>query len=170
MKIKLHRFFKKKNIIRVLNLTEKDLENADVRTSLRLTRIMNLKNSKFRIQARLNLRRRKSNEYSNKECSNYLNMTLNLYELKSSAIKINKFLSQKQLYLRASFFVNINLEVVNSYVLNIALRTSLYDLLTDLITSINYVSRIVKKIRSDVIKMFNSLKKFECLSEMKANS
>ncbi len=55
MKIKLHRFSEKKNIIRVLNLIEKDLENANVRTSLRLTRIMNLKNSKFRIQARLNL-------------------------------------------------------------------------------------------------------------------
>ncbi len=95
MKIKLHRFFKKKNIIRVLNLTGKNLENANVRTSLRLTHIMNLKNSKFRTQTRLNLRRRKSDKYLNKECSNYLNMILNLYELKSSAIKINKFLSQK---------------------------------------------------------------------------
>ncbi len=48
MKIKLHRFFKKKNIIRVLSLIEKDLKNVNVRTSLRLTRIMNLKNLKFR--------------------------------------------------------------------------------------------------------------------------
>ncbi len=93
MKIKLHRFFKKENIIRVLNLIEKDLENANVRTSLRLARIMNLKNSKFRTQTRLNLRRRKSDEYLNKECSNYLNMILNLYGLKSSVIRINKFLS-----------------------------------------------------------------------------
>ncbi len=97
-------------------------------------------------------------------------MILNLYELKSLVIEINKFLSQKQLYLRASFFVNINLKVVNSYVLNVALRTSLYDLLTDLITSTDYVSRTVKKIRSDVIKMFNSFKKFEYLFKMKANS
>ncbi len=66
MKIKLHRFSKKKNIIRVLNLIEKDLENANVQISLRLTRIMNLKNSKFRTQTRLNLRRRKFNEYLNK--------------------------------------------------------------------------------------------------------
>ncbi len=121
MKIKLHRFFKKKNIIRVLNLIEKDLKNANVRISLKLTRIMNLKNLKFRIQTRLNLRRRKSDKYLNKECLNYLNMILNLYELKSLAVKINKFLSQKQLYLRASFFVNINFKVVNSYVLNVAL-------------------------------------------------
>ncbi len=97
-------------------------------------------------------------------------MTLNLYGLKSLVIEINKFLSQKQLYLRISFFVNINLKVVNSYALNVALRTSLYDLLTNLIISINYVSRIVKKICSDVIKMFNSFKKFEYLSKMKANS
>ncbi len=55
MKIKLHRFSKKKNIIRVLNLIEKDLKNANVRTSLRLTRIMNLKNLKFRTQICLNL-------------------------------------------------------------------------------------------------------------------
>ena len=154
----------------MLNLIEKDLKNANVRTSLRLTRIMNLKNSKFRTQIRLNLRRRKLNEYSSKKCSNYLNMTLNLYGLKSLVIEINKFLSQKQLYLRISFFVNINLKVVNSYALNVALRTSLYDLLTNLIISINYVSRIVKKICSDVIKMFNSFKKFEYLSKMKANS
>ncbi len=114
MKIKLHRFFKKKNIIRVLNLIEKDFESANVQTFLRLTRIINLKNLKFRIQTRLNLRRRKFNKYLNKKCLNYLNMILNLYELKSSVIRINKFLSQKQLYLHAFFFVNINLEVINS--------------------------------------------------------
>ncbi len=93
MKIKLYRFSEKKNIIRVLNLIEKDLKNVNVRTSLRLTRIMNLKNLKFRTQTRLNLRRKKSNEYSNKECSNYLNIILNLYELKSLTVEINKFLS-----------------------------------------------------------------------------
>ncbi len=49
MKIKLHRFSEKNNVICVLDSIEKNFENVDVRIFLRLTRIMNSKNSKFRI-------------------------------------------------------------------------------------------------------------------------
>lgn len=49
MKIKLHRFSEKNNIIHVLDSIEKSFENVDVQIFLRLTRIINLKNSKFRI-------------------------------------------------------------------------------------------------------------------------
>ena len=49
MKIKLHCFSEKNNVIRVLDSIEKNFKNVDVRISLKLTRIMNSKNSKFRI-------------------------------------------------------------------------------------------------------------------------
>ncbi len=49
MKIKLHRFSEKNNVICVLDSIEKNFENVDIRISLKLTRIMNLKNLKFRI-------------------------------------------------------------------------------------------------------------------------
>jgi len=169
MKIKLHRFPGKDNIIRVLDPTGKDFGNVDVRTSLGLARIMDSKNPKFRTQARLNLRRRKPDEYPGKECSEYLNMTLNLYGPKSSAVRIGKFLSQKQLYLRAPFFVDTGIEVVNPHVPNVAPRTSLPGLSAGLTTSAGYVSRTVEEIRSDVIGMFDSLEKSENLPEMEAD-
>ncbi len=49
MKIKLHRFSEKNNVIRVLDSIEKSFENVDVWIFLKLTRIMNSKNLKFRI-------------------------------------------------------------------------------------------------------------------------
>ena len=166
MKIKLHRFPGKDNIIRVLDPTGKDFGNVDVRTSLGLARIMDSKNPRFRTQARLNLRKRKLDEYPGKECSEYLDMTLNLYGPKSSAVKIGRFLSQKQLYLRAPFSVDAGIEVFNPQAPNVAPRTSLPGMSAGLTTSAGYISRTVEEIRSDVIGMFDSLEKSENLPEM----
>ena len=166
MKIKLHRFPGKDNIIRVVDPTGKDFGNVDVRTSLGLARIMDSKNPRFRTQARLNLRRRKPDEYPGKECSEYLDMILNLYGPKSSAVRIGKFLSQKQLYLRAPFSVDTGIEVVNPHAPVIAPRTSLPGMSAGLVTTAGYVSRTVEEIRSDVIGMFDSLEKSDNLPEM----
>ena len=166
MKVKLHRFPGKDNIIRVLDPTGKDFGNVDVRTSLGLARIMDSKNPKFRTQARLNLRRRKLDEYPGKECSEYLDMTLNLYGPKSSAVRMGRFLSQKQIYLRAPFSVDAGIEVVNPHAPNVAPRTSLPGMSAGMTTATGYVSRTVEEIRSDVIGMFDNLQKSENLPEM----
>ena len=170
MKIKLHRFPGKDNIVRVLDPAGKDFGNVDVRTSLGLARIMDSKNPRFRTQARLNLRKRKLDEYPEKECSEYLDMTLNLYGPKSSAVKIGRFLSQKQLYLRPPFSVDAGIEVFNPQVPNDAPRTSLPGMSAGLTTTVGYVSRTVEEIRSDVIGMFDSLEKSENLPEMEPDS
>ncbi len=49
MKIKLHHFSEKNNIIYMLDSIKKNFENINVWISLRLTHIMNSKNSKFHI-------------------------------------------------------------------------------------------------------------------------
>lgn len=168
MKLRLQRLPGKGQIIRVLDPTDKDFGNVDLRTAQGLTRIMDSKNPKFRTQARLNLRKKKLGEIPGNCCSEYLEMTVNLYGPKSKAGLIGKFLAQKQLYLRAPWFVDAGIETCNPH----APSTGVLPKPTFTSTSgakgsgAGYVSRTVEEIRSDVLGMFDSLEKSESLPEM----
>lgn len=172
MKLRLQRLPGKGQIIRVLDPTEMDFGNVDLRTAQGLTRIMDSKNPKFRTQARLNLRKKKPGEIPGNCCSEYLEMTVNLYGPKSKAVIMGKFLAQKQLYLRAPWFVDAGIETCNPH----APSTGVLPKPALPITSVakgpgaGYVSRTVEEIRSDVLGMFDSLQKSESLHEMMPSS
>lgn len=172
MKLRLQRLPGKGQIIRVLDPTDKDFGNVDLRTAQGLTRIMDSKTPKFRTQARLNLRKKKPGEIPGNCCSEYLEMTVNLYGPKSKAVLLGKFLAQKQLYLRAPMFVDAGIETCNPH----APKTGVLPKPAFPNTSAakgpgaGYVSRTVEEIRSDVLGMFDSLEKSESLPEMTPSS
>lgn len=168
MKLRLQRLPGKGQIIRVLDPTDKDFGNVDLRTAQGLTRIMDSKNPKFRTQARLNLRKKKLGEIPGNCCSEYLEMTVNLYGPKSNAGLIGKFLAQKQLYLRAPWFVDAGIETCNPHAPSTGVlpRPAFTSTSGAKGSGAGYVSRTVEEIRSDVLGMFDSLEKSESLPEM----
>lgn len=157
MKVQLGRFPGPDSIIRVIDPTGKDFGNVDVKTSLGLRVIMDSKRPKFRTQARLNLRKKKPGEIAGSPCSEYFDMTINLYGPKSKAIPIGRFLSQKQIYLRTPYMVDPGFEVCNPHEQkNVALSKLRA---TPMSTSGGHISRTIEEIRSDVLGMFDSLEK-----------
>lgn len=76
MKLSLKRLPGKDNIIRVLDPMEKDFGNVDVRTSTGLARLLEMKNPKFRVQARMLPRKRKQTELPGQECSEYFDINI----------------------------------------------------------------------------------------------
>lgn len=168
MKLQLRRFPGNTHIIRVLDPTEKDFGNVDVRTSLGLAPLMDSSTPKIRVQARLDIRKKKLGEIPGRLCSEYYNMTVNLYGPLRSATSVGKFLSQKQLWLRTPFGVDHGVEVCNPHAPKIAPlpRTGPSASSTTLSSGTGYATRTVEEIRNDVIGMFDSLEKSENLPEM----
>lgn len=167
MKVQLGRFPGSDNIIRVMDPTGKDFGNVDVKTSLGLRMIMDCRSPKFRTQARLNLRKKKPGEIAGSPCSEYFDMTINLYGPKSKVITIGRFLSQKQIFLRTPFMVDHGYEVCNPHEQkngNLSMSRT-----PGISATGGYVSRTIEEIRSDVLGMFDSLEKSENLPEMEPN-
>ena len=170
MKLKLKRLPGKDSIIRVIDPMDKDFGNVDVRTSLGLARIMDSKNPKFRTQARLNTRPMRPGDYAEKECSEYFDMTINLYGPKNRAPALGKFLSQKNIFLRTPFMVDSGVEVVNPHApIGAPPRTSLSASIASSGLAHGYVTRTVEEVRNDVIGMFDSLEQSETLPELDAD-
>lgn len=172
MKLQLKRFPGKDYIIRVIDPMGKDFGNVDLKTSLVLAKIMDSKNPRFRTQARLNTRKREPDEYPGKECSTYLEMTINLYGPKNRVTQIGKFLSQRQIFLRTPFMVDHGTEVINPHQPAIvAPRSSVGSTASayGIAPGTGYVNRTVEEVRSDVIDMFDSLQRSENLPAMDAD-
>ena len=168
MKLQFRRFPGKDNIIRVLDPTGKDFGNVDVRTSQALTRIMDSPGTKYRTQARLNVRKRQSGQIPGNPCSEYLDMTVNLYGPKSKVMTIGNFLSSKQVYLGTPFGVDAGTETCNPHAprTNGLPRTGLPGISAESGLPASYTARTHEEIRSDVIGMFDSLQRSENLPEM----
>ncbi|MCJ1413955.1 hypothetical protein MMC32_000280 [Xylographa parallela] len=171
IKLHLHRYPGKNMIIRVIDPAGKDFGNIDVRTSLGLSPVMDSKFSNIRIQARLDPRKKKPNEFPGQFCSEYYNATINLYGPRSSVSGIGKFLSQKQVFLRPPFGSDKGIEVCNPHVIkNPALQRATLNGSAGGAVSAGYVTRTVEEIRHDVVGMFDSLEKSENLPEMEPDS
>ena len=167
MKLELHALpGKNHHIIRVIDPSKTDFGNIDVKTALGLAPILAAKTPKYRAQARLLPRKRKRDEIPGTLCSEYFDLTINLYGPKSKAATIGKFLSQKQLYLRAPVLVDAGCEVYNPHVpkTETISRTTMLGRSSGFNTG--YVSRTAEETRNDVLGMFDSLEKSENLPEM----
>ena len=173
MKVQFKRFPGKDNIIRVLDPTNKDFGNVDVRTSLGLAKLLDSKNPKYRAQARLLARKRGTDpsHYPTAPCSLRLGLVVNLYGPKSKTEDIGKFLTSKTLKLLTPFAVDHGKEICNPH----APKTTRNDLLPRTTyqpsnTTTSFVSRTTEEIRSDVLGMFDNLQKSENLPEMEAQA
>ena len=133
---------------------------------------MDSKNPKFRIQARLNSRRRKPNEYPRAEVSDYYEVNINVYGPKNFAEGVGKLLSKRQIWLRSPFMSDSGIEIYNpqqpsSLAPKSVQRTGTST--TSRSTDTGYVMRTTEEIRNDVVGMFNSLRRADDMPEMDAD-
>ena len=172
MKLQLRRHPGKDLIIRVIDPMGKDFGSVDVKTALALSRIMDSRHPKFRTQARLNSRNRRNDDYPGKACSEFLDMTINLYGPKDKASTMGRFLSQKNIWLRQPFMVDTGIEVVNPHQPAIAPPKTSHSSTHGSSTTgaaISYVSRTTEEVRNEVIGMFDCLEQSDRLPEIEAD-
>ena len=172
MKLQLRRHPGKDLIIRVIDPMGKDFGSVDVKTALALSRIMDSRHPKFRTQARLNSRNRRNDDYPGKACSEFLDMTINLYGPKDKAATMGKFLSQKNIWLRQPFMVDTGIEVINPHQPAIAPPKTSHSAIHGSSTAgtvTGYVSRTTEEIRNEVTGMFDALEQSENLPEIDAD-
>ena len=170
MKLELHRYPGKNNIIRVLDPAEKDFGNVDVKTAMALVHIMDSKFMNVRIQARLDSRKKKNNEFPGMPCSEYYNATINLYGPRSIAASIGKFLQLRMVHLKAPYGVDKGVEIFNPQTERhpILPRTNLAGM--SIHSSSVSVARTAEEIRDQISGMFDTLEKSENLPEMEPDS
>ncbi len=173
MKLLLRRHPGKDYIIRVIDPMGKDVGNVDIRTSQALSKIMDSRNPKFRTQARLNARVRKNGDYPGKECSEYFDMTVNLYGPRHKAVVMGRFLSQKNIWLRQPFMVDAGIEIFNPHQPAIAPPRTVNGIGAHASSATGpgtgYVSRTNEEITREVTGLFDSLQQTEHLPEMDAD-
>ena len=171
IKVQLHKYPGKNNIIRVVDPTGKDFGNVDVKTSSGLAPLMiNAKMLKLRVQARLVNRRKKANEYPGMDCSESYDAHIILYGPKAFGLKLEKYLSQRQIHLKMPYLVDKGVEVYipgeNRY--PAVPRTSLAGTSSGVTPSSGYATRTAEEIKNDVMGMFDSLQESENLPELEA--
>ncbi|KAL9615439.1 MAG: hypothetical protein Q9167_000117 [Letrouitia subvulpina] len=172
MKLQLKRFPGRDNIIRVLDPTGKDFGNVDIRTAQGLSKLLDCKAPRYRVQARLLNRKKKQDQYPGAPCSEYLDMVVNLYGPRSKAEATGKFLATKMLKLLPPFAVDAGREICNPHASPISRNTPLPRTsggTSSAASSTGFVSRTTEEIRNDVLGMFDSLQKSESLPEMEAD-
>ena len=166
IRLSLQRYPGKNSIILVRDALDKDFGNVDPRTSIGLAPVMDSDVMRIRTQARLNPRKKKAFELPGSRCSEYFDMTVNIYGPRKNAQSIGKYLSQKQLWLRTPYMVDQGIEVCNPHAAKVSNlpHTSLNGRAGT--SSVSYVTRTAEEIRTDVISMFDNLQQSEQLLEM----
>ena len=165
MKLKLHRLPGRDHIIRVLDPTDKDFGNVDVKTSQGLARLMDSRNPKIRVQARLNIRNKASSEAAGQPCSAYFDMFINVYGPKSKAAVVGQWLGSKNIWLRTPISADPGIETCNPHIKEPPKPKS---------AAISapreaYVYRTVEETRNEVLGMFDSLGASDDLPEVEAD-
>lgn len=172
MKLQLKRYPGRDNIIRVLDPTGKDFGNVDIRTAQGLSKLLDYKAPRYRVQARLLNRKKKQDQYPSSPCSEYLDMVVNLYGPRSRAEATGKFLATKMLKLLTPFAVDAGREICNPHAAPISRNTPLPKTsggTSSAAPVAGFVSRTTEEVRNDVLGMFDSLQKSESLPEMEAD-
>ena len=170
MRLQLKRFPGKDNIIRVIDPMGKDFGNVDLKTSLALARVMDSKNPRFRTQARIPIRKRQKDDYPGKECSEYFDITINLYGPKAKAQPLGRFLRQRNVSLGTPFLVDHGIEVVNPHQpAETPSKPSFGGTQSAARVAPGYVVRTAEEIHNDIIGMFDSLQRSENLPEKEAD-
>lgn len=171
MKLHLQRFPGKNLIIRVIDPAGHDFGNIDVRSSLGLVPLMDSQFSSVRLQARLDSRKKKANEYPGLLTSETYLATINVYGLKRHAAAIGRFLSQRQVYLRQPYGIDKGVEVDNPHAAkHLVLPRTTFPGASLGVGSTSYITRTVEEVRNDVVTMFDSLEKSENLPEIEPDS
>ena len=166
IKLKFRRYPGKHMIICICDAAGKDFGNADIKTALGLTPLLDTTPPLIRVQARLTNRRKKPHELPGQPCSETFQMTINLYGKKKNAQKVGRQLSQKQLWLRMPFGVERGIEVYNPHTLadnvpKVVPRTHF-----SRPQGSGFTTRTPEEIRLEVNGMFDSLQKSLNLPEM----
>ena len=145
-----------------------DFGNLDLRTALGLAPLMDNEAFKIRIDARMIPRVRKPFELPGEDTSDTIPLNVILYGQKKHGEAVGKFLSQKNLWLRAPNNRQTQIPYLNpqeqAQLAKPRARPTMFA------PRSGFASRSTEEMRSDVLGLFDSLQKSENLPQMEADS
>ena len=175
MKVSLNRRFPTGNniVVSVRDPSGNEFGRLDPKTAAALVPLMDaVATNRIRVVARLEMRKKESNEKPLKPISKDLPLNITLFAPKKLAQSIGKYLGQRQIYLRNPTFPE-KVELFNPHappVSSLPVRTPNYLYSGGAGGGAGYVTRTVEEIRNDVMCMFDALTKTEDLGEKNQDS
>ncbi|OAX79555.1 hypothetical protein ACJ72_06127 [Emergomyces africanus] len=135
---------------------------VDHRVSAALVPLLDSTIIKVRTQARLDVRRKKENEYPGKACSEIYRITINLYGPRKRADGVGRHLGQKNVWLGTPNSVEAGISTYNPH----AERRLVQATSTTNRLAVQSETRTAEEINSAVTKMFDKLTSAENIPEM----
>ncbi|EEP81652.1 conserved hypothetical protein [Uncinocarpus reesii 1704] len=153
--------------IEVKDPADKTFGLLDPKTSAALAPLLDNGVAKFRAQARLDVRKRQSDEWPGQPCSGNFRISINLYGPRRLAESTGKFLGQKNLWLGVPNAVEAGISVFNPHAER---RSALAAKVPTNRFSIQSETRTAEEINSAVTRMFDQLRSAENLPEMQPSA
>lgn len=150
--------------IEVVDPSKAVFGTIDRDTSVALAALMDATAVKLRTQARLDVRRRKPNEWSGQPCDDVYRISINIYGPRKMAESIGRFLSQKNVWLGTPNSVEAGIKVVNPHAEKRLLAAASQAQANRF--SVQSETLTVEEISSAVTKMFDQLQSAENLPQM----
>ena len=175
MKVSLNRRFPTGNniVVSVRDPSGNEFGRLDPKIAAALVPLMDaVATNRIRVVARLEMRKKETNEKPMKPISKDLPLNITLFAPKKLAQSIGKYLGQRQIYLRNPTFPE-KIELFNPHappVPTLPIRTPNAIYSSGAGGGTGYITRTVEEIRNDVMCMFDALTKTEDLAEKDQNS
>lgn len=164
IKVMLKRGSPATKIITVVDSTRQCFGSVDVNTAVGLCPIMD-SSLQIRFSARILSREMKPGERAGQETSQRLKLDLVLYGPRRRAKEIGRHLSQKQLWLRQPFFIDAGIDYHNPHaeLPNMVPRNG--NRCLGYTSATSATQRTVEEVRSEVLGMFDNLRRSENMEE-----
>lgn len=171
IKCQLRREQGKDTKIEALDPSGKVFGAVDQNISAALCPLMDSPTANIRVQARLDVRRKKANEWPGQPCSEVYRATLNVYGPRQRADAIGRYLSQKNIWLGIPNSVDAGISTYNPHAEKRAARPKFTHVPgSGPRAAVSYEVRTADEVNNAVMKMFDQLTSAENLPEMETPS
>ncbi|RAK96413.1 uncharacterized protein BO80DRAFT_459041 [Aspergillus ibericus CBS 121593] len=166
IKLGVHREAGHNNRIEVSDPYGKIFGLVDAKTASVIVPLLDSPALKVNITARLDVRRRKEDEWPWAPCSNVYRASVNLYGLRKDAVAVGKHLGQHNVWLGTPFSVEQGVPVCNPHADRRRAPAALAPPGTRNRVGVNYEVRTAEEVNDAVMKMFDQLQSADNLPEM----
>lgn len=171
IKFQLHRERGKDTKIEAVDPSGNVFGAVDQNISAALAPLMDSPTANIRVQARLDVRRKKANEWPGQPCSEVYRATLNVYGPRQRADAIGRFLGQKNVWFGIPNSVDAGISTYNPHAEKRAARPKFTPAAGNgPRPNVSYEVRSADEVNSAVMKMFDQLNSAENLPEMETPS
>lgn len=167
IRCKLHRQTGKDTKIDAIDSSGNVFGSVDPNISSALAPLMDSPTANIRVQARLDVRKKKADEWPGQPCSEIYRVTLNVYGPRQRADAIGRYLSQKNVWLGTPNSVDAGISTYNPHAEKRAARPGYAPIgNASRMTTGPYEVRTADEVNSAILKMFDQLTSAENLPEM----